>query len=97
MLTEAIPRMMTPMPSRATDGMAQIASGTFRMGSDVHDLEELSAHNTTVDRFWIDTRAVTSPDFAAFAAAAGYVTFLAWSGPPALKYSQGGHRTACHS
>ena len=37
MMTEAIPRMTIPMSSCATDGMAQIASGTFRKGSDVHD------------------------------------------------------------
>jgi sulfatase modifying factor 1 len=55
--------------------MAQIASGTFRTGSDVHYSEERSAHNTKVDRFWIDTQAVTNDDFAAFAAAIGYVTF----------------------
>jgi formylglycine-generating enzyme required for sulfatase activity len=87
MLTEAIPNMMTPIPSRATDGMAQVASGTLGMGSDAHYSEERPAHNTMVDRFWIDTQAVTNAAFAAFAAAVGaaersarQVRVLPWDG-----------------
>jgi formylglycine-generating enzyme required for sulfatase activity len=66
--------MMTPMPSCATDGMAQVASGTLDTESDAHYSEGRPVHNTTVDRFWIDTQALTNADLAAFAAAIGYVT-----------------------
>jgi formylglycine-generating enzyme required for sulfatase activity len=65
-------------------GMAQIAGGTFRMGSDAHYPEERPAHSVTVDGFWIDRYAVTNADFAAFIAATGYVTFAERPLDPAL-------------
>ena len=84
MLSEAIPKMMDAIPTRATDGMAQIAGGTFRMGSDVHYPEERPAHRVTVHGFWIDRHAVTNADFAEFVTATGYVTFAERRLDPAL-------------
>src|ERR1700737_554712 len=66
------------------DGMAQIAGGTFRMGSDVHYPDERPAHDVTVDGFWIDLYAVTNADFAAFITGTGYVTFAERPLDPAL-------------
>ena len=57
------------------DGMARIAGGAFRMGSDSHYPEERPAHDVTVDAFLIDRYAVTNGAFAEFIAATGYVTF----------------------
>lgn len=42
------------MRNRVTNGMAQIAGGTFLMGSDAHYPEERPAQSVTVDGFWID-------------------------------------------
>jgi len=64
--------------------MAQIAGGTFRMGSDVAYPEERPAHGVTVDGFSIDRHAVTNTDFAAFVAATGYVTLAERPLNPAL-------------
>jgi formylglycine-generating enzyme required for sulfatase activity len=64
--------------------MAQIAGGTFRMGSDARYPEERPVHNVTVDDFWIDRFAVTNADFAWFIAATGYVTFAERPLDPAL-------------
>src|SRR5208282_6377422 len=72
------------MRTVAPDGMAQIAGGTFRMGSDAHYPEERPAHGVTVDSFWIDRCALTNADFAAFIAATGYVTFAERPLDPAL-------------
>ena len=66
------------------DDMAQVAGGTFRMGSDTHYLEERPAHTVTVDAFRIDRHAVTNADFATFVAATGYVTFAERPLDPAL-------------
>jgi formylglycine-generating enzyme required for sulfatase activity len=54
------------MRTGTPDGMAEIAGGTFRMGSDVHYPDERPAHDVTVDGFWIDRCTVTNADFAAF-------------------------------
>ncbi len=72
------------MRTRVTDGMARIAGGTFRLGSNVHYPEERPAHSVTVDGFWIDQHAVTNADFTAFATATGYVTFAERPLDPAL-------------
>jgi len=72
------------MGTGAFDGMAQIAGGTFRMGSDVAYPEERPAHSVTVDGFWIDRHAVTNTDFAAFIAATAYVTCAERPLDPAL-------------
>jgi formylglycine-generating enzyme required for sulfatase activity len=63
------------MTAVALDDMAQIPSGTFRMGSDDHYPEERPAHAVTLDGFRIDRYAVTNAAFAAFIAATDYVTF----------------------
>ena len=55
-------------------GMAWIAGGTFRMGSDDWYPEESPAHAATVDGFWIDRHPVTVADFSTFIAATSYVT-----------------------
>jgi formylglycine-generating enzyme len=67
-----------------TDGMARIAPGAFRMGSDTNYPEERPAHEVTVDGFWIDRCAVTNADFSAFVAATRYVTFAERPLDPAL-------------
>ena len=72
------------MQARVTDGMVQIAGGTFRMGSHVHYPEERPAHSVSVDDFWIDRHAVTNADFAGFVASTGYVTFAERPLDPAL-------------
>lgn len=56
-------------------GMARLAGGTFRMGSDRHYPEEAPVHRATVDGFWIDLHPVTNADFGCFVAATGYQTF----------------------
>src|ERR1700693_2231538 len=84
MSSQAMTTVMAPTSNRTTDGMAQIAGGAFRMGSDVHYPEERPAHSVTVDGFWIDRHAVTNTDFATFVAATGYVTFAERPLDPAL-------------
>ena len=56
------------------DGMVRIAGRRFRMGADDGYAEEAPAHLVEVDDFWIDARAVTNAQFAAFVAATGHVT-----------------------
>jgi formylglycine-generating enzyme len=58
----------------ATEGMALIPAGSFRMGSDDHYPEEAPARRVEVDAFWIDTHPVTNRQFAEFVDATGYVT-----------------------
>jgi formylglycine-generating enzyme len=60
--------------SASVDGMAWIAPGTFRIGSDAHYPEEAPAHPVTQSGFWIDRWEVTNGDYAAFVAQTGYVT-----------------------
>jgi formylglycine-generating enzyme len=57
-----------------TDGMAWIAPGAFRMGSDAHYPEEAPAHLVEVSGFWIDRHQVTNCAFATFVDQTGYVT-----------------------
>ena len=66
--------------------MSWIAGGRFAMGSDRHYAEERPAHPVSVDGFWIDTRAVTNAEFAAFVAATGYVTLAERPLDPALTW-----------
>lgn len=54
--------------------MCLIPGGTFRMGSDVHYLEECPAHLVSVDPLRMDPCAVTNAQFAQFVAATGYRT-----------------------
>ncbi|MFO1159522.1 MAG: formylglycine-generating enzyme family protein [Reyranellaceae bacterium] len=61
--------------SRSQAGMAWIAGGTFRMGSDRHYPEEAPAHDVTVDGFWIDETPITNAQFRAFVEATRYVTW----------------------
>src|SRR5579863_3297637 len=49
--------------------MCLIPGGTFRMGSDVHYLEECPAHLVSVDPLRMDPCAVTDAQFAQFVAA----------------------------
>jgi sulfatase modifying factor 1 len=60
--------MRASIPTNITGGMAQVAGGTFRMGSDDNYPEERPAHSVTVDGFWIDRHVVTNADFAGFVA-----------------------------
>lgn len=77
-------RIRDRFSSDVPKGMAQIAGGTFRIGSDAHYSEERPAHSVVVDSFWIDRYAVTNADFAAFISATGYVTFAERPLDPAL-------------
>jgi sulfatase modifying factor 1 len=43
-----------------TGGMAQVAGGTCRMGSDANYREERPAHSIAVDGFWTDRHVVTN-------------------------------------
>jgi formylglycine-generating enzyme required for sulfatase activity len=54
--------------------MAEIAGGTFRMGSDRHYPEEAPVHRVTVGGFWMDRTPVTNHQFRAFVQATGHVT-----------------------
>ena len=78
------PRREVSMLSVASDGMARIAGGAFRMGSDAAYPEERPAHTVVVDDFWIDRYAVTKADFAAFISDTGYVTLAERPLDPAL-------------
>ncbi len=64
-----------PLRPALPDGMAAIPGGTFAMGSDKHYAEEAPVHRVTVSGFSMDRSPVTNREFAAFAAAADYVTF----------------------
>jgi formylglycine-generating enzyme len=68
----------------ASDDMAQVAGGTFRMGSDVHYPEERPAHSVPIGSLQINRHALTNADFAALIAATGYVTFAERPPDPAL-------------
>jgi len=63
-----------PVSTSCPAGMAWIPGGTFRMGSDDHYPDELSAEAVTVDGFCMDMQEVTNTQFAAFVKATGYVT-----------------------
>lgn len=56
------------------DGMVFVPGGRFVMGSGDHYPEEAPAHEVSVDGFLLDTHPVTNAQYAAFAAATGYVT-----------------------
>jgi formylglycine-generating enzyme len=57
-----------------TAGMAFIAGGLFKMGSERHQPEERFAHVVRIDGFWIDRHEVTNAQFKQFVDATGYVT-----------------------
>jgi sulfatase modifying factor 1 len=56
------------------DGMAWIASGRFKMGSEAFRIEEAPVREVAVDGFWIDTHDVTNAQFDRFVRETGYVT-----------------------
>ncbi len=53
------------------ENMVWIPGGTFLMGSDKHYPEEASAHEVTVDGFWMDRHTVTNEEFRKFVGAYG--------------------------
>jgi formylglycine-generating enzyme required for sulfatase activity len=53
-------------PLASEPDMARIAGGAFTMGSDRGLADERPAHTVSVKSFWIDRRAVTNAEFAAF-------------------------------
>jgi formylglycine-generating enzyme required for sulfatase activity len=63
-----------PAGNDDTAGMAFIAGGTFRMGSERHEPEERFIHAVRVDGFWIDRHEVTNAQFRQFVEATGYRT-----------------------
>jgi formylglycine-generating enzyme len=58
----------------ATETMAWVPGGRFRMGSESHYEEEGPVHTAIVDGFWIDRHAVTNREYADFVDASGYTT-----------------------
>jgi formylglycine-generating enzyme required for sulfatase activity len=69
---DAIDHPLAGQPPPA--GMVWIPAGTYRVGSDRHYKEEAPSHDATLPGFFIEIFAVTNAEFAAFAAATGYVT-----------------------
>jgi formylglycine-generating enzyme len=67
-------RTTAAAPDLDTNGMAWIAGGSFRMGSDAFYPEERPVRRVTVGGFFIDRETVTNRQFAYFVAATGYVT-----------------------
>lgn len=63
-----------PAEEGETAGMASIAGGAFRMGSERHQPEERFTHVVRVDSFWIDRHEVTNAQFKQFVDATGYRT-----------------------
>src|SRR6187200_191848 len=64
-----------PQTALERPGMIWIAGGTFRMGSDVHYVEERPVHRVTVSSFWIDREPVTNRQFRRFVEETGFITF----------------------
>lgn len=58
----------------ATDTMAWVPPGSFRMGSDSHYPEEAPSRVVAVGGFWMDRTTVTNAQFEEFVSATGYVT-----------------------
>ncbi|TFV60908.1 formylglycine-generating enzyme family protein [Mycobacterium sp. PS03-16] len=56
------------------DEFVRIPAQTALLGSDRHSAEERPVREVYVDEFWLQARAVTNTDFAAFVEATGYVT-----------------------
>src|SRR5687767_9881078 len=71
---------LTPVPAPAsspassTNGMVWIEGGTFWMGSEGGQPDELPVHEVIVDGFWMDKTEVTNEEFEKFVRATGYVT-----------------------
>lgn len=65
---------VSPVSADAFNGMRQIPTGTFNMGSERYYPEEQPLRRVSVDGFWIDAAPVTNRQFAAFIAATGYTT-----------------------
>jgi len=63
-----------PSDQGGTAGMAFVAGGTFKMGSERHQPEERFIHEVRVDGFWIDRHEVTNAQFRQFVDATGYRT-----------------------
>jgi formylglycine-generating enzyme len=57
-----------------TDGLVWVPTQTAVLGSDKHYPEEAPVREIGVDGFWIQPRAVTNAEFAAFVDATGYLT-----------------------
>lgn len=61
-------------PPRGAADMVRIDGRAFAMGSAAFYPEERPVHEVTVETFWLDRRAVTNAQFAAFVDDTGYVT-----------------------
>lgn len=83
-LSEDVSMQRSNAPAR---DMVWVPGGTFRMGSDLHYVEERPSHLVTVGGFWMDIAPVTNVQFAAFVEATGYVT-TAEDCPSVLDYPE---------
>jgi formylglycine-generating enzyme required for sulfatase activity len=63
--------------------MVRISAGRFRMGSDLHYVEEAPARWVEVDEFWIDEKPVNNREFARFVRETGWVTVAEQAPDPA--------------
>src|SRR3954471_18646724 len=76
----AVQEVAPPVPrgDRSTRGQVRIPEGTFWMGDSHGDGYaadgELPVHQVRLSPYFIDTKAVTNAQFAAFVKATGYVT-----------------------
>jgi len=66
---------LAAIPGFASEsGMVRLPGGSFTMGSDQGLADERPAHSVTLKPFWIDRRAVTNAEFAAFLQRLGTTT-----------------------
>jgi len=61
-------------PTGETVTHVYVPAGSFQMGGEDGNNDELPIHNVTVDAFWLDRTEVSNDRFAAFVAAEGYET-----------------------
>lgn len=68
-------RTAPPVVLDKLHGMVRLPSGSFKMGSHAADeSDQKPVHRVTLDRFWLDTHAVTNGEFSQFVEATGYET-----------------------
>jgi formylglycine-generating enzyme len=73
-MEERLASLSSEHASNITDSMIFIEGGTFLMGSDEHDIDEIPQTEVTVDDFYLDPYPVTNEEFAVFITETGYTT-----------------------